>query len=110
MRRSERQKMRAARAERRAATPIAGAIAGILFAVLFSLSVAIIETSMADLPHDTGSWPDTGAGRFKFAIALMPFAGCSSCGSSPWRESDWAGSKTSSSPPSSWGAVCCSWQ
>ena len=46
MRRSERQKLRAARAERRAATPLAGAIAGILFAVLFSLSVAIIETSM----------------------------------------------------------------
>ena len=30
---------------------------------------------MTDLPHDTGSWLDTGAGRFKFAIALIPFAG-----------------------------------
>ena len=75
MRRSERQKSRTERAERRAATPLAGAIAGILFAVLFSLSVAIIESSMTDLPHDTGSWLDTGAGRFKFAIALIPFAG-----------------------------------
>ena len=75
MKRSERHKLRAGRAERRAATPLAGAVAGILFAVLFSLSVAIIETSMTKLPHDTGSWLDSGAGRFKFAIALIPFAG-----------------------------------
>lgn len=75
MRRSERQRVRAARVERRAATPVAGAIAGILFAVLFSLSIAIIASSMSDLPDDTGSWLDTGAGRFKFAIALIPFAG-----------------------------------
>ena len=75
MRRSERQQLQAKRAERRAATPLAGAVAGILFAVLFSLSVVIIETSMTDLPHDTGSWLDTGAGRFKFAVALIPFAG-----------------------------------
>jgi hypothetical protein len=75
MRRSERQKLRAGRAERRAATPLAGAVAGILFAVLFSLSVAIIESSMTALPHDTGSWLDSGAGRFKFAVALIPFAG-----------------------------------
>ena len=61
--------------EHRAATPIAGAVAGILFAVLFSLSVAIIESSMTALPHDTGSWLDSGAGRFKFARALIPFAG-----------------------------------
>jgi hypothetical protein len=75
MKRSERQKVRAARVERRAATPVAGAIAGILFAVLFSLSIAIIASSMSDLPDDTGSWFDTGAGRFKSAIALIPFAG-----------------------------------
>ena len=75
MKRSERQKLRAGRAERRAATPLAGAVAGILFAVLFSLSVAIIVTSMHDLPTDTGSWLDTDAGRFKSAIGLMPFAG-----------------------------------
>jgi len=67
--------MKAERVERRAATPLAGAIAGILFAVLFSISVAIIKTTVADLPHDTGSWLDTGAGRFKFAIGLLPFAG-----------------------------------
>lgn len=75
MRTSEHRKVRAARVERRAATPVAGAIAGILFAVLFSLSVAIIASSVSDLPDDTGSWLDTGAGRFKFAIALIPFAG-----------------------------------
>jgi hypothetical protein len=75
MERSERHKLRAGRAERRAATPLAGAVAGILFAALFSLSVAIIVTSMHDLPTDTGSWLDSDAGRFKFAIGLMPFAG-----------------------------------
>ena len=64
-----------ARAERRAATPLAGAVAGILFAVLFTVSVAIIVTSMHELPADTGSWLDTDAGRFKFAVGLMPFAG-----------------------------------
>ncbi len=75
MERSKRQQLQAKRATRRAATPLAGAVAGILFAVLFSLSVVIIETSMTKLPQDTGAWLDTGAGRFKFAIALIPFAG-----------------------------------
>jgi hypothetical protein len=75
MRRAERQKARLGKAERRAATPVAGAIAGILFAALFSLSVTIIQASMSDLPHDAGSWLDTDAGRFKFAVALVPFAG-----------------------------------
>jgi hypothetical protein len=64
-----------ASAERRAATPLAGAVAGMLFAVLFTVSVAIIVTSVHDLPTDTGSWLDTDAGRFKFAVGLMPFAG-----------------------------------
>lgn len=64
-----------ARVERRAATPLAGAVAGILFAVLFTVSVAIIVTSVQDLPTDTGSWLETEAGRFKFAVGLMPFAG-----------------------------------
>ena len=75
MRRSERRQLRAARAERRAATPLAGAVAGILFALLFSLSVALLESSMSDLPHDTGSWLATSVGRLKLAIALIPFAG-----------------------------------
>jgi hypothetical protein len=61
--------------ERRASTPIAGAIAGILFAVLFGISVTIIRASMSDLAHDTGAWLHTDAGRFKFALALIPFAG-----------------------------------
>ena len=65
----------AAKAERRAATPVAGAIAGILFAVLFSVSVTIMATTMADLSEDTGAWLASGAGAFKFALALIPFAG-----------------------------------
>jgi hypothetical protein len=61
--------------ERRAATPVAGAIAGILFAVLFGVSVMIMTTTMVDLTHDTGAWLETGAGPFKFALGLIPFAG-----------------------------------
>ena len=64
-----------AKVERRAATPLAGAIAGILFAVTFGVSVMIMTTSMADLSHDTGAWLETGAGAFKFAVGLVPFAG-----------------------------------
>ena len=64
-----------AKAERRATTPIAGAIAGILFAVLFSVSVTLIQTAATDVSEDTGSWLETGAGRMKFAVALVPFAG-----------------------------------
>ena len=65
----------AARAERRAATPIAGAIAGMLFAVLFSVSVLIITGTMSELKNDTVAWLETGADQFKFALALLPFAG-----------------------------------
>ena len=61
--------------EHRAATPIAGAIAGILFAVLFAVSIMTITTTMADVAHDTGAWLELGAGRFRFAIGLVPFAG-----------------------------------
>ena len=60
--------------ERRAATPIAGAIAGILFAVLFGVSVTILDNTMADVAG-TGAWLGAGAGAFKFALGLMPFAG-----------------------------------
>ncbi len=61
--------------ERRAATPIAGAVAGILFAVLFGVSVTIMTRTMADLSQDTGAWLESGAGAFKFALGLIPFAG-----------------------------------
>ncbi|MCX6363657.1 MAG: hypothetical protein NTW58_05730 [Actinobacteria bacterium] len=61
--------------ERRAATPIAGAIAGILFAVLFGVSATLMTTTMSSLSQDTGAWLETGAGRFKFALELLPFAG-----------------------------------
>jgi hypothetical protein len=64
-----------AKIERRAATPVAGAIAGMLFAVLFGVSVMIMTNTMADLTHDTGAWLETGAGTFKFALGLIPFAG-----------------------------------
>ena len=64
-----------AKVERRATTPIAGAVAGILFAVLFGVSVTIMATTMADLAQDTGAWLESGAGAFKFALGLLPFAG-----------------------------------
>ncbi len=61
--------------ERRAATPIAGAIAGILFAVLFAVSVTILDSTMTDVSKDTGAWLEVGAGPFRFALGLIPFAG-----------------------------------
>jgi hypothetical protein len=65
----------AAKVERRATTPIAGAIAGILFAVLFGVSVSIITNTMAGVARETGAWLATGAAEFKFALGLVPFAG-----------------------------------
>ncbi|MEI6449333.1 MAG: hypothetical protein WCP98_05195 [Actinomycetes bacterium] len=61
--------------ERRAATPIAGAIAGILFAVLFGVSTMLMNTTMSNLSDDTGAWLETGVGRLKLALELLPFAG-----------------------------------
>jgi hypothetical protein len=61
--------------ERRATTPVAGAVAGILFAVLFGVSVTILDRTMADVGRDTGAWLEVGAGPFKLALGLMPFAG-----------------------------------
>jgi hypothetical protein len=75
MNRSEQQSIAAVKVERRAATPIAGAVAGILFAVLFGVSVMIIRTTVADLADDTGAWLESGAGRLRFALGLVPFAG-----------------------------------
>jgi hypothetical protein len=65
----------AVKVERRAATPIAGAPAGILFALLFGVSVTIITNALAGVARETGAWLETGAGQFKFALGLMPFAG-----------------------------------
>jgi hypothetical protein len=65
----------AAKVERRAATPIAGAVAGILFAVLFGVSVTILTNTMAGVARETGAWLETDAAEFKFALGLMPFAG-----------------------------------
>ena len=60
---------------RRAATPIAGAIAGIVFAVLFTVSMTILRQTVGDVAHDTGAWLAGDTGLFKFALALVPFAG-----------------------------------
>ena len=60
---------------RRAATPVAGAIAGIVFAVLFTVSMTILRQTMGDVAHDTGAWLAGDTGLFKFALALVPFAG-----------------------------------
>jgi len=65
----------ATKVERRAATPVAGATAGILFAALFSVSVGTIHANLPDLSRDTGAGLETGAGRIKIAVALLPFAG-----------------------------------
>jgi len=64
-----------AKVERRAATPIAGAVAGMLFAVLFGVSVSIISGTMTDVARDTGTRSELSSGAFRFAIALVPFAG-----------------------------------
>jgi hypothetical protein len=64
-----------AKVARRAATPVAGAIAGIIFAVLFGVSSTIMRQTMGDLSNDTGAWLAGDIGPFKFALALMPFAG-----------------------------------
>jgi hypothetical protein len=60
---------------RHAATPVAGAIAGIIFAALFSASMTILRRTMGDVAHDTGAWLTGDTGLFKFALALVPFAG-----------------------------------
>jgi len=60
---------------RRAATPVAGAIAGIIFAVLFTVSMTILRQTVGDAAHDTGAWLSGDTGLFKFALALVPFAG-----------------------------------
>lgn len=65
----------AAKAERLAETPVAGAVAGVLFAVIFSVSVSIMISTMAEVSADTGSWLATGGGQMRFALGLMPFAG-----------------------------------
>jgi hypothetical protein len=64
-----------AKVERRAATPIAGAVAGILFAVLFGVSVMIISGTMTDVTDASGAWLELSSSAFRFAIAIVPFAG-----------------------------------
>lgn len=65
----------AGRVERRAATPLAGAIAGVLFAVLFGTSAVILATTVSGVADASGAWLQEGAGAFKLALALIPFAG-----------------------------------
>ena len=96
--------------ERRAATPIAGAIAGILFAVLFGVSTTLMNATMSGLSQDTGAWLETGAGQFKFALGLLPFAGLFFLWFIAVAGSDSAASRTSSSRPSSSAAACSFWR
>jgi hypothetical protein len=60
---------------RRATTPLAGAVAGILFAVLFSTSSIILRQTWGGPAGESGSWLEGDIGLFKFALALVPFAG-----------------------------------
>lgn len=59
----------------RATTPIAGSIAGMLFGVLFGSSMVAMITTMGDLTSENGAWLGSGAGPFRFALGLIPFAG-----------------------------------
>jgi hypothetical protein len=56
-------------------TPFAGAVAGVMFAALFAVSVIILRQTTGDLSSDTGAWLSEDTGTFKFALALLPFAG-----------------------------------
>jgi hypothetical protein len=64
-----------AKVARRAATPVAGATAGIVFAVLFSASVIIMRRVWGGAAGESGTWLTGETGLFKFALALVPFAG-----------------------------------
>jgi len=59
---------------RRAATPVAGAVAGIAFAVLFGVSMTILRQTIGDT-EESGAWLSGDTRLFKFALALVPFAG-----------------------------------
>jgi hypothetical protein len=63
-----------AKVARRATTPVAGAVAGIAFAVLFGVSMTISRQIMGDTA-DSGAWLSGDTELFKFALALVPFAG-----------------------------------
>ena len=60
---------------KRLTTPRAAAIAGILFAILFTASLVIIRLALPTGLDDSSSWSETGGGRVKLALSLMPFAG-----------------------------------
>jgi hypothetical protein len=64
-----------AKVARRAATPVAGAIAGIVFAVLFSASAIILRRTWGGDAGESGAWLTGDTEPFKFALALVPFAG-----------------------------------
>ena len=56
-------------------TPVAGAVAGMAFAVLFSGSMLVMNSTVTDIANDRGAWLLEGAGRFSFAVGLLPFSG-----------------------------------
>ena len=105
-----RNRSKVATVEGRATSPVAGAIAGILFAVIFSLSVAIIIATASQSPGDTRAWLESGADRFQFAIALLPFAGLFFLWFIAVSACDSAARKTSSSARCFWAAACSSSQ
>jgi hypothetical protein len=61
--------------ERRATTPAAGAVAGIVFAVLFGASMIMIRQTWGTSAEASSAWLTGDTGLFKFALALIPFAG-----------------------------------
>ena len=64
-----------AKVARQARTSVSGAVAGIAFAVLYGTSMVIARQTMGESAGDTGEWLTGDTGRFKVALALIPFAG-----------------------------------
>jgi hypothetical protein len=64
-----------AKVARQARTPLAGAVAGIVFALLYGTSMIIARQTIGDIGNGTGEWLTGDTGRFKVALALIPFAG-----------------------------------
>jgi hypothetical protein len=60
---------------RRVATPAAGAVAGVAFAVLFSATAIIFRQTMGGDADAAGTWLTRDTDLFRFALALVPFAG-----------------------------------
>jgi len=62
---------------RRLTTPRAAAIAGILFGLLFSASLVLLRGSLPEQFTTDTTWVTSEAGKIRWALGLMPFAGIS---------------------------------